>query len=65
MYMKDTKKRQRIGNGKEKICYSRTSKIVEKMFFLKKKTLGSLLFTKVSHYSVIEKQTKFVETWTI
>ena len=36
MYMRDTK----IGNGKEKICYSRTSKIVEKIFFWRKKTWG-------------------------
>lgn len=54
------KKRQRIGNRKEKICYCRTSKIVEKIFFGKKKPLGSLLFTKVSYCSVIKKTPKLL-----
>ena len=33
VYERYKKKGQRIGNRKEKICYCRTSKIVEKIFF--------------------------------
>ena len=64
MYMKDTKKRQRIGNGKEKICYSRTSKIVEKIFFGEKTPGKSVIYQSAVLFRNWKK-TKVVETWTI